>query len=108
MELTGKAEEDFNQWLWVKAQGNEDWFATGLRFNLLCDSAKYGVLVDFFDSVGMSIDITPWSNTDGFEFTVRIYEKKYKSTLIDDAWSTRPEARTKAIEKANEIHNNRN
>jgi len=114
MELTGKCKEEFEKWYFKKyctasvtyeellPHQQEDVF--GWFFNLL-PPFKYGVFVDFFDSVGIEITIvksianaigTKWgwhSNVNGKNFT--------------KTYDTRPEARAKAIEKANDLFNKR-
>ena len=100
MELTGKCREEFEKWYlqWVF---NEKTFLS-LRFNSeqilqncnsLHPSEKYGVYVDFFDSVGINS-----SSFSHYEF--------YKCNLDNTLFHTRSEARLLAIEKANKIYNN--
>ena len=66
---------------------------------------KFGMLIDWFDSVGVEIQMvltSPecWSCTiEDLNDTIRTYDE-YDS-------ETRPQARVKAIEKGNEIYNNR-
>jgi hypothetical protein len=113
--LTGKCKEDFEKWLvcgdgrchfqkyYSDIEGNDNpyqWFTE------LTLSMQYGVYVDFFDSVG-------------FYLTVRTFFEKYewKVERIDSTLrkleqhsenvESRNEARQKAIEKANEIYNQR-
>ena len=97
MNLTGKCKESFEKWL-CKLPRYE--YYTNEYILTLWDnyseSMQYGVLVDFFDSVGISISI--YSPSLGF------FETWVKGHCIYDGVS-RPEARTKAIEKANEIFN---
>lgn len=75
-------------------------------FYCLPDSCKYGVKVDFFDSVGMVVSVDsvyvgePQYNLDaGYEFEISVNDDLYGQ------YKTRTEARTKAIELANEIYN---
>jgi len=109
MELTGKAKEDFDKWLntiprnIIENVGNTQLCMTfPYNFSQLSESMQYGVYVDFFDSVGSEVYIT-----NGL-FDIEIRQNR---TLIDRSWgevATRHEARTKAIEKANEIYNSNN
>ena len=109
MELTGKAKVDFEKWfddthkhtmlLWGESVEN-----TG--FYELTDSMKYGVYVDWFDSVGVEIIMkevrssTPNTNT--------IYRAVINGSINTGSWKkSRPEARTAAITKATELYNNR-
>ena len=104
MKLTGKCKIDFEKW-----QKAEDWFwnaemfdadYTNLElFNELPNSLKYGVYVDYFDSVGIDIDVFN-NRSQGF-YGYRFTGMRYMKINI----KTRQEARTKAIEKANEIYN---
>ena len=71
-------------------------------------SEQYGVYVDFFDSVGIFISIEmhfvgdPRYDSDaGYRFEVCIDEDSYS------ALKTRPEARSAAITKANELYNSK-
>ena len=106
MKLTDKCKVDFEKW-----QKDEDWFEnssmfdidyTNLElFNELPNSLKYGVYVDFFDSVGIVISIGFYKGVGNV--------KPYYQWDIEDIFSedieTRKETRKEAIEKANEIRN---
>jgi hypothetical protein len=98
MELKGKCKQDFENYY-------TNWMIQSLKkreittFNRLNNSMRYGVYVDFFDSVGIYIT-TSWDlNINAFNWwceSERAYSGKEK---------TRPEAGIAAIEKANEIYN---
>ena len=100
MKLTGKCKEAFEKWLCdnntpLWRVRNEEW---------ITDSMMYSVYVDFFDSVGIQVSNRPYFDT--FEWRVDMIDhEKKKVNSNSDAVPTRPEARTKAIEKANEICN---
>jgi len=106
MELTGKCKEDFEKWFkefhpFFELDSSE-WYEDEKYWDDLDDSMQYGVYVDFFDSVGSEVYIT-----NGL-FDIEIRQNR---TLIDRSWgevATRHEARTKAIEKVNEIYNSNN
>mgnify|MGYP003667005304 FL=1 len=111
MELTGKCKEEFEKWYfknYVKTTKKfkdlypheysdiYDWF-----YNLQ-ESMKYGVLVDYFDSVGNRITI----NAGVSQFWVDIYTDLLKDISWDsEMLDTRKEAIDVAIEKANELRN---
>tara|TARA_R110000782_G_scaffold387_1_gene1250 strand:- start:47 stop:373 length:327 start_codon:yes stop_codon:yes gene_type:complete len=108
MELTGKCKQDFKKW-----QQDCDWFQDISIYNenysnieifyTLNKSMQYGVYVDFFDSVGSYISVSGLvlSKTYICDISVISNVEHYY-----DGFSTRAEARSKAIEKANEIYNN--
>lgn len=101
MMLTGKCKEDFEKWLinqYIESYKIEEWFYSQ------SENMKYGVYVDFFDSVGIQIVIN-WENGDGFEFWVPEYGW---NTNHEDFIPTREKARELSIEKANDIYNNKN
>ena len=93
MKLTGKCKVDFKKWL------SYDVF-NGLQIRLT-DSMKYGVYVDFFDSVGVYIQIE--TRLFDNEHPVYIYYKRNYTRV--GRYKKRPEARIAAIEQANEIYN---
>ena len=104
MKLTGKCKEDFEKW-----QRDEDWFedtllfssnATNLElFNKVTNAMKYGVYVGFFCENDIEVRINRQNHLDGTK-----YFDSYTNGYLG-SWETRPEARRKAIEKANEIYN---
>lgn len=96
MKLTAKCKEDFEKWLRTKTICSNLWFYT------LPLSMQYGIYVDFFDS--LKIDVNVKSNQNGFFSRVNdITTYKGKGTIR--GFKTRGEARSVAIEKANEIYN---
>jgi hypothetical protein len=71
-------------------------------FKYLTDSMQYGVLVDFFDSVGIRVY---FQEIDMMEVTFYIMHLDGDKISWVGKKHTRPEVRIKAIEKANEIYN---
>jgi hypothetical protein len=101
MELTGKCKIDFEKWL--RPSINSDYrFGQALtaNFEVLPPSMRYGVYVDFFDSVGIYIEIDHYTYD---AWTAEIFnpEPSFQSIMRE----TRNESQTEAIEKANEIYN---
>jgi len=100
MELTGKCKKDFFKWFQSKSQTHyrlKEWFED------LDNSMQYGVYVDFFDeksNLGIIQNVTEKM----FYWKVKIL-KDSKIKGYSDFEETRPEARTEAIKKANEIYN---
>jgi hypothetical protein len=89
MKLTGKCKEDFEKWYNEIQKYNIGWFYR------LQPEYQYGVLVDFFDSVGIDI----MDGRYGFQI-------KTKEILLNEkTGDTRPKSRPAAIEKANELYN---
>jgi hypothetical protein len=109
MILTGKCKEDFEKWFHL----NDEYL--GYEFSVhKCDSTpdfykepfsmQYGVLVDFFDSVGIFVD----AQADAFDygkFWYSVLDKDHSYGEPNADYITRTEARQKAIEKAVEIYN---
>jgi len=105
MKLTGKCKEQFEEWycnsVFESHVEKEHYrLVLGDYFYIHSHSMKYGVYVDFFDSVGLYINkLCP----DSFEIQYG-FDSYIDYSEVD---RTRPEARTKAIEKANELLNER-
>jgi hypothetical protein len=95
MTLTGKAKKSF-----------EKWYYKEIHYVGLCDIDMHlsqtinALIIEWFDSVGVYINIEPKRVIDSWIFDVLINKE------VHSVWSTRQEATTKAIEKANEIYNN--
>ena len=113
MKLTGKCKEEFEKWLpkyiisilYDSLEDNEDITNVYEYFkNYIPDAMKYGVMVDFFDSVGITIVIDAGGIR--YEDNKEIwYQSGVKGHKFNEATNSRQEARSKAIEKANQIFN---
>ena len=105
MKLTGKCKEDFEKWLNLKPK----LYGYDHVFNWLQTEMQYGVYVDFFDSVGIYIQLTPYfdSVTEIVLWFFTLEDKRcvHLNSHLENKANSRPEARTKAIEKANKLRN---
>jgi hypothetical protein len=100
MELTGKCKEEFEKWHKEVQKYNIGWFYK------LQSEHKYGVLEDYFDSVGVRVFINEEFDTMGqYQRGFNPVVNNVKLYKDNDCFHTRPEARTAAIEKANELRN---
>ena len=116
MKLTGKCKEDFKEWMLVNnkelVKFSEERYSEVIDmsqiFKYLTDSMQYGVLEDFFQVKGFYFDYCVGRNT-GDEtdilFMIDIKNKIDLKILCTIEEKSTPEARTKAIEKANETYN---
>jgi hypothetical protein len=110
MELTGKCKEDFEKWLRpdILSEHRYSELITNC-FSQFPESMQYGVYVDFFDSVGVYIQLTPYfdSVTEVVLWFFTLEDKRcvHLNSHLENKAKTRPEARMLAIEKANEIYN---
>lgn len=98
MKLTGKCKEDFFKSEFFPQQGEVYW-------SDLTPSMQYGVYVDFFDSVGIYCENEILSLGWAFEIYKMHSDGDYSKIDSHSELKTRHEARTKAIEKANDIYN---
>ena len=100
MKLTGKCKEDFKNYL---LNDITDFSYKYNYFINLQDSMQYGVYEDFFDSVNLFIEVIV---VDVNDFSFQIFKKESAKVLsVGSVFNIRSEARTAAIEKANEIYN---
>lgn len=98
MILTGKAEVDFIKW--ASYNYGED---SG-DLAMMREVYRNALIIEFFDSVGIYIDIR-------IEFNDSFVLKTFDSYAEDDYvgnYSNRQEATIQAIEKANDIYNEKN
>jgi len=104
MRLTGEAKEEFYKWLNHKS-GLSQYKYT---FSGLSPSMQWGVYQDWADSIGYLVEIlvVPIENTlYRFEFDFTIYNQNEQIEISELGCKTRQEARNAAIEKLNEIVN---
>ena len=104
MKLTGKCKEEFKKWYFKDIKSNSEKLISNTDVNyfyLLTESMQYGVLEDYFDSLGVEIGIYKLISINKLSFTINggVFFG------IKNDFNTRPEARTAATEKADEIHN---
>ena len=106
MELTGNTLKDF--WVWYLLPEQRKTYKTNslrggdnvakIRFLAMSIAERWGVLVDYFDSVGIVIEAYKYSLNLGY------------GTMIDNdshtiSFPTMDEARITVTEKANELRN---
>jgi len=119
MELTGKCKELFEKWAIKNNILKRCFYLVCLEVeNSLVDfykipfSMQCGVYVDFFDSVGLRITVEPYNPStkvkqiDGIIYEFAIYPDG-EDGLGYREFKTRQEARESAIQKANDLINNR-
>ena len=108
MILTGKAKEEFFNWLDNQGANGIDisnWEFE--KFHLLSNVSKNSLIIEWFDSVGIYISINyvdfydELRNNTGFEIYVTNKGLSVKFRIV----SIRQEAIKQAIKKANEIYN---
>ena len=111
MKLTGKAKEALAEWL----KGSDDFYNTTVEhLENYPECMRFGVYVDFFDSVGIIVTIAPYHtnhlsegiDTDG-TFSIFIHDKNGNWIYDGVDFESKPEARTAAITKANDLFNER-
>lgn len=115
MELTGQCRVAFEGWykdniqtieFTIDEDGNKEQYKIWVnQLHEHPNSMKYGVYVDFFDSVGISVDVEYLGDgLFGMIWTTTDHKLPCGRT---HGFDSRPEARTAAIQKANEIYNER-
>jgi hypothetical protein len=101
MELTGKCKEEFETWFLRNSEEERSLLTKEskeliethvlLSFYIISDAAKYGIYIDFFDSVGIHPGMI-----------IPIRKEFY---FLGTIYITRNEARIQAIIKSNEMYN---
>ena len=105
--LEGQVKISFERWyfIWIRKQKpyTHEMLDDDLIEVFYCGvlSEQFGVYVDFFDSVGLMIEIK--RELQFGDFYVQINDKEYKG----DRFRLRPEARSSSLSKASQIFNER-
>jgi len=101
--LTDKCGEEFEKWFRQKRA------TSTFRFWMLVETEKNivtTVIIEWFDSIGITVDIMPRMNEDKVVFEPNTFCLKHEITTEDFVqFDNRFDAKIKAIEKANEIYN---
>jgi len=110
MKLTGKAKEQFDNWLTSAYQASEhaQAFKALNLFYKMPNSMQWGAYQDWADSLGINVEVFSEADYPDVYFDYRITEKKAASfwgraTIAE--YTTRQEARNAAIESLNELIN---
>jgi len=104
MKLTGKCKEDFEKWYFKQKTLPKEFGTLSIdSFYLLSLSMQYGVYVDFFDSVGIKVYVS--YNDVAHKWNWFIDFNPVRDDVYGFPEFSLHEARTKAIEKANESYN---
>ncbi len=107
MQLTGKAKAKFEEWYIPKKH-----FPHIVNFYGMEDSFQWGVYQDWADSVGYIFNV--YCNASGYLYEfhrnasgggTHLHDSGYEADTDSGAWETRQEARNAAIEKLNELIN---
>ena len=118
MRLTGKCKVDFEKWYvdyknWIEYTVNEDGETDIYKIDIKefyehKDSMQYGVYVDFFDSIGIMIElqvhVNPTMQGGSFKCIRPAILSDGRFHNVGASFRKRDRARTAAIEKANEIY----
>jgi hypothetical protein len=112
MNLTGKCKEEFEKWF-TDSDNHKGFDAEQIAldrkyrldlFYQLYESMQYGVYEDFFDSVGIYIQISFYDfDCNNWQTYLECKESIYDYN--ETHFVSRQEARIASIEKANEIYN---
>ena len=107
--LKGQAREDFEKWIEepIQEHGRFGQLVTNI-FDNIPFNMQYGILVDWFDSVGIDLNVKSWIERGVNCWLYSVGESFRPSSYINnDNQPTRTQARQKAIEQANKIYNDR-
>ena len=114
MILTGKAKEDFENYVLNKELGHDSEVLISvynqeslfINYNNVKETLLNALIIEWFDSVGIYIEISFY---DDCYWTYNIYSNKpVLEKEIANICNNRQEALAEAIKKANEIYNNKN
>jgi len=102
MELTGDCKKKFEKWINSYSIIDNNKVMFYIDFEQLNESCKYGVYIDFFESIGVFVTVINNIDSEPF-YTISTIGNEITSGILN----TRTEARKHSILKANELTNNR-
>jgi hypothetical protein len=98
MILTGKAKKDFGLWHFERNTPIEEY----KNFYDLSNTCKNALIIEWFDSVGIYINIENLYYQSWWYYKVKQCPDTYEQVIMQN---TRQEATEEAIKKTNEIYN---
>ena len=101
MKLTGEAKEQFEKWYNLEYNYNNRGWRLEEFYNLP-EPMQWGVYQDWADSLGYDVVVEPSENYNVFWYTLYDPDKNMNNK---SGYTNRQEARNAAIEKLNEIIN---
>ena len=122
MILTGKTKEDFENYVLNKELGHDSEVLISvynqerlfINYNNVKETLLNALIIEWFDSVGIYINTTYEEYEDiqvkNLPVKIKTWSVwiKWINELLLEGFSSRQEALTEAIKKANEIYNNKN
>ena len=110
--LTGVCKEDFDKWYKKEFEKRNLPYTQGFEISDL--SIQHGVLLDFFDSKDIIVDVQPFLDYDEAVYikvmywmarVVHLNTEPNEDSYNDAEYKTRSKAIKSAIKKANEVYN---
>lgn len=109
MKLTGKAQEDFEYYIYSnnKVQSKTNDYGWSIdSFYELSEIYQNALIIEFFDSVGVYICIEPYTNSKN-NFVFSYYILHHKNIDEQNTYKNRYVVTNVAIKKANQIYNDK-
>jgi len=105
MKLTGKCKEEFNEYY-----DEMRWNLDDMDFKNIPELLQNALIIDFFDSVGIYINIKSYQYL--YDWSYEIKQLKRKTIVMEDnpkiPIKSRTQATNEAIIKANDLYNENN
>lgn len=101
---TRKNKIEFEDWYIHKSSGYNEHNINVLEFYQLPFEMQIGVLLAYYDSLGIDIDMDSWE--DGFSIMIFIKNTDLDGIQVGEIFESRPQAFEEAFKKADEIRNN--
>ena len=101
--LTDKSKQDFGRWHFERRTSIEEYSS----FHKLSETAQYAVIIEWFDSVGIYIQVGSYDNFPEAHFALNVVTNDGLNAMFDCGFSNRILATKEAIILANELYNKR-
>ena len=99
--LTDKAKQDFGRWHFERRTSIEEYKS----FHKLSETAQYAVIIEWFDSVGIYIQVGSYDNYPETDFAFNVVRNDGSNAMFDCGFIDRIVATKEAIEFSNDLYN---